>query len=120
MRTVKFNRIHKNGWISYKVPGVPGAIFIDKRTVTPEFLAAPPATIDVEFEGLLPEGAGVSELQAAKNAKKQEAEQKKAERAKLAAEKAEARLAKLKASAEKAASSLAKAQGQTSSAPATS
>ncbi len=101
-RTLKFNRTHKNGWLSYKMDGVPGAVYVDKRMLSAESLATPPQTIDINIEGILEPGAGVTEAAAAKTAKKQEADTKKAERAKAAADKAQARLAKLQEQAKKA------------------
>lgn len=102
MRTLKFNHIHKNGWLSWKIPGVPGALFIDKRLLSPETLANPPATIDVDVPGLVEEGQGASEAQVARDAKKAEAEQLKTAKALAAADKAKARLEKLTAAADKA------------------
>lgn len=102
MALLKFNRLHKNGWLSYKVPGVAGAVFIDKRTVTPEFLANPPAELDLAIDGLLPPGANASEAAAEKEAKRQARDAAKAERAAKAQEKAAARLQKLQEAAAKA------------------
>jgi hypothetical protein len=102
-----FNRAHKNGWISYKQTGVAGAVFIDRRMLSPEAQANPPQSINVEIEGLLPAGANATEASAAKAAKKQEADAKKAERAKAAADKAAARLQKLQDAANKAAAKAA-------------
>lgn len=121
MATLSFNRVHKNGWISYKTAGVAGAVFIDKRHVTPEFLANPPASIELNVEGLLPAGANATEASQAKAAKKVEAEAKKAERATAALAKSEAKLAKLKAAADKAqekAAALAAKAGAASAPPA--
>ncbi|MCG3774253.1 MAG: hypothetical protein JW395_1071 [Nitrospira sp.] len=102
MANLKFNRLHKNGWLSYKVPGVAGAVFIDKRTVTPEFLANPPAELNLDIDGLLPPGADASEAAAARAAKKAEREALKAEKATKAQATAAARLEKLQAAAAKA------------------
>lgn len=101
-QTLTFNRQHKNGWLSWRLQGVRGAVFIDKRMLSPETLANPPQTINVEVPGMVEAGADVSEAQAAKLAKKQELETKKAERAQLAATKATARLEKLQQQAAKA------------------
>lgn len=116
-----FNRIHKNGWLSWKLAGVPGALFVDRRMLSAETLANPPQTIDVEIPGLAQPGEGATEAQAAKLAKKQEMEAKKAERAQAAAAKAQARLAKLQESAAKAKAAAEAAQAKASGqvAPAT-
>lgn len=101
-RTLQFNRVHKNGWISYKLVGVAGAVFVDRRMLTPEALATPPQTIDVELPGMLEAGVGATEAAQAKASKKAEADAKKAERAAAQAAKAQARLEKLQAAAQKA------------------
>jgi len=102
-RTLSFNRTHKNGWVSYKQAGVPGAVYVDRRMLDAEAQASPAQSIEVEIPGMVEPGAGVSEAAAAKAAKKQEADAKKAERAKAAADKAQARLDKLQEAAKKAA-----------------
>ena len=99
--TLNFNRTFKNGWIVYRLAGVPGGVYIDGRTATPEMKANPPATITVEGFELLPPGANATEMDAAKAAKKLEQEAKKAEKANAAAAKATARLEKLQAAAAK-------------------
>jgi hypothetical protein len=112
MKTLTFNRVHKNGWLSFKLPGVPGAVYVDKRMLSAETLASPPTSIEIEVPGMVEAGAGVSEAQAAKVAKKLEVEAKKAERAAAAAAKATARLEKLQAAAEKAQASAAAARAK--------
>jgi len=123
MKNLTFNRTHKNGWLSWKMAGVPGAVFIDKRMLTAEAQANPPATLEeVLANGLVEPGADVSEKAAAAQAKKLERETQRAEKAKVASEKAQARLAKLQETAakaqERAAAAQAKAaQAQTPAAP---
>ena len=119
-RTLSFNRVHKNGWLSYKLQGVPGAVYVDRRMLSDETLASPPQTLEIEIPGMREPGAGVSEAAAAKAAKKAEADAKKAERAAAAAAKAQARLDKLQQAAQKAqeraAAVAAKAQAAVASA----
>lgn len=117
MRTLKFNRVHKNGWLSYNMPGVAGAVYVDKRMLSAETLASPPQTIDVEVPGMVEPGADVTEAAAAKAAKKAENEAKKAEKAAAAAQKAQDRVAKLQEAANKAAARAAAAQARGASAP---
>lgn len=102
MRTLTFNRTHKNGWLSYKLTGVPGAVYVDRRMLSAEALATPPATLDIDIPGMVEPGADVVSKNAEKAAKKAEADAKKAERATAAAAKATARLEKLQAAAQKA------------------
>jgi len=102
MRTLQFNRSHKNGWISYKLTGVAGAVFIDGRMLTEEARNNPQPTIELEFAGMLEPGADATEAAAAKAAKKAEAEAKKAERVAAQTAKAAARLEKLQEAARKA------------------
>jgi hypothetical protein len=102
MRTLQFNRVHKNGWLSWKLPGVPGAVFVDKRMLSAETLANPPQSIDVEVPGMVEPGVEATAAAEAKARKKAEADAKKAERAAATAAKAEARLKKLQDAAQKA------------------
>jgi hypothetical protein len=102
MRTLKFNRSHKNGWISYKLAGVPGSVFVDGRMLTEEGRANPNPTLDIEVNGMLEEGADASAAAAARAEKKAEAEAKKAERVAAQTAKAAARLEKLQEAAKKA------------------
>lgn len=118
MKTLTFNRVHKNGWISYKIAGVAGAVFVDRRMLTDEALASPAQTIDVEIPGLREPGADASAAAAEKEAKKIAREAAKAAKASAAAEKAQAKLAKLQETAAKAAAAAAAARerlGATSS-----
>ena len=117
MATLTFNRQHKNGWLSWKLAGVPGAVFVDKRMLSAETLANPPQTLDIEIPGMLPPGAGVSEAQALRAQKKLELENKKAERAQAAAEKATTRLAKLQEQAAKASAAVDAAKARASAPP---
>lgn len=103
MRTLTFNKLHKNGWVSYKLTGVPGAVFIDKRMLSAETLANLPTSIEVNVEGMVEPGADAVEKNAEKLAKQEAREKLKAEKASKAAEKATAK-------AEKAQAALAKAQ----------
>ncbi len=112
-RTLTFNRVHKNGWISYKLQGIAGAVFIDKRMLTAEALATPPTTMVVEIEGIVEPGAEVVAKSAADAEKKAERERVKAEKASKAIEKANARLAKLQEAATKAAEKAAAAAART-------
>lgn len=111
-RTLKFNRSHKNGWFSYKITGVPGAIFVDGRMLTDEQKAAMPDTLTVDLDGLKEEGADQTEAQKEREAKRAEREAAKAAKAEAAQAKAAARLEKLQAAAakaqEKAAAAVAK------------
>ena len=102
MATLQFNKVHKNGWISYKQVGTAGAVFIDKRMVSAETLANPPATLEFDIPGLVAPGADATEKQVAAAAKKLAAEQAKAAKAEAAAAKATAKLEKLQATAAKA------------------
>lgn len=113
-KTLKFNRLHKNGWLSYRLPGVAGAVFIDRRMLSPETIENPPTTLDLDFPGMLEPGADASEKAAEKEAKRLEREQKKAERAAAAAEKAQARLAKLEEAKKKAEEAIARARANAS------
>lgn len=103
MATLKFNKVHKNGWISYKQTGTPGAVFIDKRMLSAEAQAAPAETIEVEITGLVAPGADASAKDAEKEAKKAAKEAEKAAKAQAAQEKAAAKLVKLQEAATKAA-----------------
>lgn len=113
-----FNRLHTNGWMSYRIPGVPGQVFVDKRMLTPEavegVVANPPATIELDFPGFASPGADVTSKAAEKAAKKAELEQKKAERATAAAAKVQERLAKLQDQAAKAQAIVDKARAKAS------
>src|SRR3990167_7715707 len=109
MQTLTFNKLHKNGWLSFKLTGVPGAVFVDKRMLSAETLANPPQTISVDIPGLVAPGADASAKAAEKAAKAQEREKIKAEKVQVAAAKATARLAKLQEAANKAAERAAKA-----------
>lgn len=102
MRTLKFNRVHKNGWLSWKLAGVAGAVFIDKRMLSPETLANPPQTLDIDVPGMVEAGADATEAERIKAEKKAEKDAAKAAKATAAAEKAAARLAKLQENAAKA------------------
>lgn len=102
MRTLTFNRIHKNGWLSWKLPGVAGAVFVDRRMLSADTLANPPQSIEVDIPGMVEPGADLTEAARLKAEKKAAMDTKKAERAAAAAAKAQARLAKLQAAAEKA------------------
>ena len=102
LRSLQFNRIHKNGWLSWKLPGVAGALFIDKRMLDAETLANPPATLELDIPGMVEPGADVSEAQRIKAEKKAEREAAKAAKAEERAAKAQERLAKLQAQAAKA------------------
>lgn len=110
MLTLTFNRVHKNGWVSIKLPGVPGAVYIDKRMFSVD--PASVQSIQMEVPEFKAPGEGVSEAAAAKAAKKLELEQKKAEKAAASAAKAQARLEKLQAQADKAAAAAQKAQAK--------
>lgn len=102
MRTVTFNKVHKNGWHSYRVLGQTGAIFVDGRLLSAEAQANPAQTINVDIPGLLEEGADAAAKAAEKAARVAEREGKKAEKAAAAAAKTKAKLEKLQAAAVKA------------------
>lgn len=116
---LKFNRFHKNGWVSFRVPGVPGAVFVDKKHLTADQLAAITPESEIEIEGLqfAEPKAGATELDAARAAKKAEKEAAAAAKAQAKAEKASAQLAKLQERQKKAEEALAKARAK-STAPA--
>lgn len=116
MATLKFNRKHANGWVSYRIAGLKGSVFIDGKMLTDETKANPPATIELDYPFATP-GPDASEAAAAKEAARAEREAKKAERTRLQAEKAAERVAKLQAAADRAAERARKAAGV--SAPAT-
>lgn len=125
MQDLKFNRVHKNGWLSWRLPGVKGAVFIDKRMLTPEALANPPQTLEEALNQLVPAGvdSGSNETDPEKLAAMQAKEEAKAAKAAAASTKANERLAKLQASAQKAQeraeAAKAKAMGAGAGAPAT-
>lgn len=102
MPQFNFNKVHKNGWLSFKQIGTSGAVFIDGRMLTDEAKANPPASITVDGVEFVTPGADVTEKAAAAAAKKLAAEAARAEKAAAAAAKANARLEKLQASAAKA------------------
>lgn len=106
LKTLKFNRVHKNGWLSYTMAGVRGAVFVDKRMLDASALSAPPETLDIDIVGMVEPGADATEAATARDAKKLERERLKVEKAAKAAEKAQASLAKLQ---ERAAAAQAKA-----------
>lgn len=102
MKSLSFHKVHKNGWLSYRLTGIPGAIYVDRRLLTADALATPPQTLSVDLEGLVEPGADATAKAAEKAQKAQEREAVKAEKASRAAEKAQSRLAKLQANADKA------------------
>lgn len=102
VRTLTFNRSHKNGWISYKLQGVPGAVFIDGKMLTDEGKASPQATLDLDVFGMREPGADQTEAARLKAEKKAEREVAKAARVEASAAKATAKLEKLQAAAAKA------------------
>jgi len=102
MANLNFNKVHKNGWISYRQVGTTGAVFIDRRMLTPEAVENPPATLEEALACIVPPGADASAKAAEKTAKQMEREAAKAAKAAGAIEKANARLAKLQAAADAA------------------
>jgi len=103
MATLKFNKVHKNGWYGYHITGVPGALFIDGRMITAEGkLETPPATLEINFPYMVAPGADASAKAAEKAAKKAASDALKAEKAQKSIEKANTRLAKLTETAAKA------------------
>lgn len=100
MATLNFNKTFKNGWVGFAIPGVPGGVYIDKRTFAGDVPTG--GSITIEGVTLKEPGAGVTEVDAAKLAAKLAKDTAKAEKAIAASAKAQERLAKLKASAEKA------------------
>jgi len=102
MRNLTFNRLHKNGWFSYKINGVAGAVFIDGRMLTDAAKASMPSTLDVDLDGFVEAGANATEAQREKEEKKAARDASKAERAMAAAAKASSKLEKLQAAAAKA------------------
>jgi hypothetical protein len=102
LRTLTFNKIHKNGWLSWKLAGVPGAVFVDKRMLDADTLANPPQTLELDIPGMVEPGADATAKQAAASAKKVAAEAARMERAQKAAAKAAEKLAKLQETATKA------------------
>lgn len=101
MATLQFNRLHKNGWLSWKIAGVHGAVFIDKRMLPAEVLENPPAELTVDIQ-LVEPGAEATAKAAAMSAKKLEREQKRIQKAEAVAAKAAAKLQKLQETAAKA------------------
>lgn len=118
MRTLQFNRVHKNGWLSYKLTGVPGAVYVDKRMLSADALATPPETIEIDVNGMVEPGADATAAAAAKAAKTAEREAAKLAKTQAAAEKATARLAKLQAAADAAKAKAEAAASKTSAAAA--
>lgn len=111
MAKLQFNKVHKNGWISYKQVGTAGAVFIDKRMLSAETLANPPAEIDFDSVPLVAPGADASAKSAEAAAKKQAREEARAAKAAASAEKAQARAAKAAAALAKAQALIDKAKG---------
>lgn len=110
MATFNFSKTFKNGWTGYRAPGVPGGIYIDKRTFAGEPPTGGSITVDgVEFKA---PGADATEMDAAKLAAKLEKDTAKAAKAAAASVKAQERLEKLKASAEKAAAAVEAAKAR--------
>jgi hypothetical protein len=109
---LKFNRLHKNGWVSFRIAGVPGAVFVDKKMLTPEQLASLGEGSEIEVNGLqfAEAKAGAQELDTAKAQAKAEKEAAKAAKAATVAAKAAEKLAKLEERKAKAEAALAKAQ----------
>jgi predicted ribosome quality control (RQC) complex YloA/Tae2 family protein len=112
MATLGFNRLHKNGWVSFKLPGVPGAVFIDKRMFEGDVPTS--GSITVEGVTLKAPGAGATEADAEKQKARLEKEAKKAEKAAAAAQKAQDRLKKLQEQAEKAKAAVEAAKAKSS------
>lgn len=110
MRNLTFNRLHKNGWVSFKLAGVPGAVYIDKRMFVDGQVPAAGSTIELEVAGLKEPGADATAVDAAKAQAKLEKEAAKAQKAAAAAEKAQARLVKLQEQAQKATAAVEKAK----------
>lgn len=116
MATANFNKVHKNGSVSYRVVGSTGAVYIAKTQLRPEFpFDNPPATLDEALGFLVEPGAGATERAAEKSAKQIEREAAKVAKAAQSAEKAQARLIKLQAAADtaraRAEAAVAKAAG---------
>jgi hypothetical protein len=105
-----FNRVHKNGWVSFKLAGVPGAVYIDKRMFVDGQIPAAGSTIELTVAGLKEPGADATEVDAAKAKARLEKEAAKATKAAAAAEKAQARLVKLQEQAAKASAAVEKAK----------
>ena len=110
-----FNRKHANGWVSYRIAGLKGSVFIDGKMLTDETKANPPASIELDYPFAAP-GADASEAARLKEAKKAEREAKKLERTAAAAAKAAERLQKLQAAADRAAERARKVQEQVAAA----
>lgn len=117
MQTLTFNRLHKNGWVSFKLTGVPGAVYIDKRMFVDGQIPVAGSTISVEIAGLKEEGADATAVSAEKAAAKLAKEAERAAKSAAAAEKAQARLVKLQEQAAKAAAAVEAAKNK-SGAPA--
>jgi len=107
---LSFNRVHKNGWVSFKMPGVPGAVYIDKRMFVDGQIPAAGSSIQLEVAGLKEPGADATAADAAKAEAKLKKEAEKAAKAAAAAEKAQARLVKLQEAAAKASAAVEKAK----------
>jgi hypothetical protein len=110
MATLKFNRKHANGWVSYRIAGLKGSVFIDGKMLTDETKANPPQTMELDYPFAAP-GADASEAARLREEKKAARDAAKAERATKAAAKAQERLAKLQAAADRAAERARKAAG---------
>lgn len=117
MQVSNFNKVHKNGSVSYRVAGTSGAVYIAKSQLRADFpVDNPPATLEEALSFLVAPGADAT----AKSAEKLEAarvrDEAKLAKATAAIEKSNARLVKLQdqatAAAARAAAALAKAQGQ--------
>lgn len=112
MRTLSFNRVHKNGWVSFKLTGVPGAIYVDRRMFVDGQIPGEGSSIQVEISGLKEPGADATAVDAAKAAARVQKEAARAEKSAAAAEKAQARLKKLQDQATKAAAAVEAARNR--------
>ncbi len=121
MNRLTFNRLHRNGWVSFKLQGVPGAVYVDRRMFAEGQIPVEGSTISLDVAGLAEPGADAKTLSAEKAAEKLVKEQARAEKSQASAVKAAERLEKLKAQVEKANAAVesAKARGSASAAETT-
>ena len=98
-----FNKVHKNGSVSYRVPGTTGAIYIAKSQLSAEFPTdTPPNTLDEALAFLVAPGADATEKSQEREAKRVEREAAKVAKAESAMVKAQERIAALQAKADAA------------------
>jgi len=101
VRTLTLKTVQKTGTLVFKLPGVPGAVYVEGKMLEPG--STPPQTLDIDVPGMREPGADASEAARLKTEKAAERDAAKAVKAEASIAKSQARLEKLQASAQKAA-----------------